>query len=62
MDLTGFTSLQARVDLHVVLCELPCQKDREKSWPHNAFFASSSVLFERSTRGPDAAALTAYAI
>lgn len=62
MDLTGFTSLQATVDVHVVLREHPCQKTREKSRPHNGVFADPSVLFSRFTRGPDVASLTAYMV
>lgn len=62
MDLTGFTSLQATVDVHVVLREHLCQKNREKSRLHNGVFADPSVLFSRFARGPDVTPLTAYMV
>lgn len=49
MDLTGFTSLRATVDVHVVvLRELLCQRKREKRRPRTVAFADPSVLLSRS--------------
>lgn len=56
MDLAGFTSLRATVD--VVLRELLCQR-RGKSLGLITPSLPTPLLFSRSTRGPDVAALTA---